>query len=209
MTAYQPEDDWQTKIFAWVGAYRVFIIAGLGLILLIFGGFSFLSGIFEQPKIEVLSSPDIVEEEQKNITVEIAGAINKPGVYDLLSSDRVDRLLIVADGLSADADRGWVDKNINRAARLSDGQKLYIPKINEAGANSPLVNNFQTTINEINKLNINSATLAELDKLPGIGAVRAQAIIDNRPYSLVEELISKKVIPKNVYEDIKDKLIAQ
>ena len=54
--------------------------------------------------------------------------------------------------------------------------------------------------------NINTATGPELDKLPGIGKARLAKIIANRPYKATDELVSKKVIPKNVFDKIKDKI---
>ena len=51
----------------------------------------------------------------------------KPGVYRLSQDDRIDDALIVAGGVSASADREWMEKFLNRAAKLSDGQKIYIP----------------------------------------------------------------------------------
>lgn len=58
-------------------------------------------------------------------------------------------------------------------------------------------------------LDINSATEAELEALHGIGKVRAEAIIKGRPYKGKDELVQKKIIPENVYKDIKDKIIAK
>ena len=58
-------------------------------------------------------------------------------------------------------------------------------------------------------IDINSATAAELDALPGIGAARAAAIIKGRPYRGKDELIAKKIIPQNAYDGIKDKVIAK
>ena len=58
-------------------------------------------------------------------------------------------------------------------------------------------------------VDINSASAEELDKLPGIGPARVKAIIDNRPYSGKDDLRQRKVIPPNVYNQIKDKIIAR
>jgi competence protein ComEA len=58
-------------------------------------------------------------------------------------------------------------------------------------------------------VDINSATKAELDALPGIGSARADAIIKGRPYRGKDELLSKKIIPSNAYDGIKDKVIAR
>jgi competence protein ComEA len=58
-------------------------------------------------------------------------------------------------------------------------------------------------------LDINSATKEQLDALPGIGSARADAIIKGRPYKGKDDLLHKKIIPKNVYDGIKDKIIAK
>ena len=58
-------------------------------------------------------------------------------------------------------------------------------------------------------LDINSASSEELDKLPGVGPARAKAIIAHRPYFGKDDLVNKKIIPSNVYAQIKDKIIAR
>jgi len=58
-------------------------------------------------------------------------------------------------------------------------------------------------------LDINSATKGELDALPGIGAARSEAIVKGRPYKGKDDLVNKKIIPQNVYDGIKDKIIAK
>jgi competence protein ComEA len=58
-------------------------------------------------------------------------------------------------------------------------------------------------------LDINSASADELDKLPGIGSARAKAIIDNRPYRAKSDLAQRKVVPQNVYDQIKDRIVAR
>src|SRR5215472_7241084 len=58
-------------------------------------------------------------------------------------------------------------------------------------------------------LDINSASAEELDKLPGVGPARAKAIIAHRPYFGKDDLVNKKIIPSNVYTQIKDKIIAR
>ncbi|WP_375465553.1 ComEA family DNA-binding protein [uncultured Methylobacterium sp.] len=58
-------------------------------------------------------------------------------------------------------------------------------------------------------IDLNSATTAELDALPGIGAARAAAIVKGRPYKGKDELVQKKILPQSVYDGIKDKVIAK
>ncbi len=112
---------------------------------------------------------------------------------------RIDDLLVVAGGLSIEANRDYVSKNINRALKLSDGQKIYIPTINEKSD----IASFKTQ-----SININNASLEELDSLSGIGPTLAKSIIEQRPYSNIDELQSKGILKKNVFEKIKDKITA-
>jgi DNA uptake protein ComE-like DNA-binding protein len=58
-------------------------------------------------------------------------------------------------------------------------------------------------------IDINTASKDELDKLPGIGPARAEAIIKNRPYNGKDELRRKKVLPENVYQGIRERIIAR
>lgn len=175
----------------------------LGIILLGIGILSSkLIDFSSEPKVEVLG-----EESQKDvqitageIMVEIAGEVMKPGVYSFTSNNRVNDLLLAAGGLSAEADRAWVAQNINLAQRLADGVKIYIPS-----KNSSLENTAKANINS-GKINVNTASLAELDTLYGIGPVTAQKIIDSRPYDRVEILLEKGIVKKNVWEEIKDKI---
>lgn len=186
-------------IFVLIGV----ILTGAGLFFLKTGGFS-------SSKVEVIETKG-EELTASELVVEIAGAVEKPGVYKLPLNSRVDDLLIVAGGLSATADRDWVSKNINRAAKLTDGQKVFIPdkQSGEASANkSGGYQNISTVLGDKNTslVNINTASAKELDSLPGIGQVYAQKIIEQRPYSTPEELVTKKVIPKSTYEKIKDRI---
>lgn len=189
---------------------QYFIIFGLtGLFFIGFGLFITREDFFNSQKVEIVSG-DVLGEENKNIFIEIAGAVENPGVYEVAQGSRVDALFIIAGGLSSKADRKWVEKNINKASVVKDGQKIYIPKIDES-LNDISINygstQSPTTIGEL--LNINTATLSQLDRLDGIGMVRAQKIIDNKPYATIDELLSKKILPKNIFEGIKDKITAQ
>jgi DNA uptake protein ComE-like DNA-binding protein len=58
-------------------------------------------------------------------------------------------------------------------------------------------------------VDINSASAEELDKLPGVGPARVKAIIANRPYNGKDDLVQRKIIPPNVYNHIKGKIIAR
>ena len=108
-------------------------------IIIIFIGISFIGlGLILQnginlgnSKIEVLNNTSSKSADVKigEVTIEISGNVETPGVYHLPTGARIEDALIVSGGITANADRNWVDKNLNRAAKLTDGQKLYIPGI--------------------------------------------------------------------------------
>ena len=110
-------------------------------------------------------------------TVEVKGAMEEPGVYEVPAGSRVDDVLALVQ-LSDDAATG----SLNRAAFVSDGSELVIAAEGDSAAESGIYygtdENDGTAITSL--VNINTAGLAELETLPGIGPVKAQAIIDHR-----------------------------
>ncbi len=138
--------------------------------------------------------------EGKIITVDVSGAVEKPGVYQLPYDSRIVDALIPAGGLSANANRDAISKSINLAQKLTDGSKVYFPSISEPET--------KDQIKGSETVNVNNASLSDLDTLPGIGPITAQKIIDNRPYQNMSELVSKKVLSSSLYAKLKDRLSA-
>ena len=186
-------------LFFLIGA----ILIGLGLLLV-------KDSRITSSKIEVLESTTEGLGEDLEVVVEVAGAVEKPGVYKLTKGVRIEDALISAGGISADADRIWMEKSLNRAAKLIDGQKIYIPRKDEqiSGVSTSNLGGYQTISSSQGSglVNVNAASQKELESLWGIGPVTAQNIIEQRPYSSVEELLTKKILKSNVYERNKDKL---
>lgn len=139
------------------------------------------------------------------IAFDIEGAVEKPGLYQLDEGARVEDILTLAGGLSADADRGWAEKSLNRAAKLTDGGKLYIPATGESTTSQSQVNNKSNVMGLSQKtVNVNSSSQSELESLPGVGPTTAVKIISGRPYMTLEELKSKKIVGAALYEKIKE-----
>lgn len=187
--------------------YRFFLFFILIGIILIGLGFFNLRQKEQTEKVEVLSAT------AKDIVVEISGEIIKPGVYKLPDDSRIDDLLIIGGGLTIDADRDYVEKNINRAEKLIDGKKYYIPAVGWQNDEeiAKKIAGYQTISSVSGTQNggligINTASLTELDTLPGIGQKYGTSIIEHRPYSNTEELVSKGAIPKSVFEKIKNNI---
>lgn len=146
--------------------------------------------------------------ETKHVTVDVEGAVEKPGVYDLPADARVQDALIAAGGMSREADRDRIAKSLNLAAKLTDGDKIYIPFPGDSssgvlaeGSGADAVLGAETAL-----ININTASAKDLDSLPGVGDVTAGKIIAGRPYGAIEELTSKKVVSQKVFGEIKDKV---
>lgn len=144
----------------------------------------------------------------KKMYAEISGAVVKPGVYELTSETRLNDLLKLAHGLSDQADKNYFSVNFNLAHYIQDQEKVYIPSTSEINQGL-YASGFPTnTADETGKININTASVEELDPLPGIGKITAQKIIDNRPYQTIDELLTKKVVKQNVFDTIKDQITA-
>lgn len=164
------------------------------------------------------SKNDIEEKENKEepkemgtgIFVHIDGWIQNPGVYEIKENDRVNTIIEKAGGLK----EGASIKSINLAARLSDGDKIYIPNREEEKqieTTEVKRNNTGTVkITKNSKININKASISELKQITGIGESTANKIIDYREnvgkFKKIEDIKEVKGIGDSKYESIKDKI---
>lgn len=186
-----------------VRRYGVLLISGLvGLFLVGYGVYSAIRP--ERPTVEIVKSEVLGQETEGEgqIMVDVAGAVEKPGLYELPKGARIGDALVIAGGLDALADRGWVARYINLASKLEDGAKIYIPE-NSENSSEQITGGEEKSSGLVN---VNTASRSELESLWGIGEVRAQAIIENRPYGTLEEIMSKAGIPESVYAKIKDEV---
>ncbi|HAF64191.1 TPA: competence protein ComEA [Candidatus Beckwithbacteria bacterium] len=167
-----------------------------------------IAGRARSSEIEIVRSGEEAfdDAQDKEIFVDVSGAVIKPGLYQLAADARVNDALAAAGGLDEAADREWFAKNINLAQKVEDGAKIFIPTISETSSENLGVGGGAAGETVTGKVNVNTATAAELDLLWGIGPATAEKIIANRPYSSVEELLDKKVLKSNVYETNRDKL---
>lgn len=180
----------------------------VGLVLIVGGVFA--SGLSKQkPKDLPVGRQDFPKESlvesQKFISVDVSGAVVKPGVYNLKMGSRIEDAISAAGGFAETANGEYVSKYLNMAQRVSDGSKVYVPMAGDNGV--PVSGGTVAGASVDAKVNINTASQAELEALPGIGPVTASKIISDRSYQAVEDLLSKKVIGKSVFEKIKDQLV--
>jgi competence protein ComEA len=143
------------------------------------------------------------------VVVHVVGAVETPGVYSLPAGSRARDAIDRAGGLGAEADPA----SLNLAAVLIDGQQVVVRSRQQtglAGAGGLTTDEPALLASDGGRLNLNLASQAELDALPGIGAVYAQRIVERRqrhgPFTAIEQLRDEKLIPGAVFERLKDRL---
>ena len=149
------------------------------------------------------------------ITIDMRGAVNKPGVYSLAVGSRVQDALALAGDLQTNADT----RTLNLARKLNDGEQIYVPTIGEATSVPPtalprgMTAARTPTLSSTGKININTATLNELDVLPGIGPAIGQRIIDyrtqNGDFKKIDDIKKVRGIGDAIFEQIKDLISVQ
>ena len=136
------------------------------------------------------------------INVYVSGAVENPDVYPLPLNSIVKDAIAAAGGATDDAD---LDR-INLALRLADQQQVYVPRKGEAVPPPPDGSASAAPA----QININTASVEDLDKLPGIGPSIANAIIDyrttNGPFKQIEDINAVKGIGDALFEKIKDQI---
>lgn len=145
----------------------------------------------------------------KKITVYISGAVSKPGIVTLNEGDRLATAVEKVGGMTKKADLDGV----NMAIRVQDEMHYIIPKIGEVvkDNNSQVVkegNINQDESSKASQININIATIEELDTLPGVGEATANKIVNHRSekgdFKSVEEIKNVNGIGDKKFEDMKD-----
>lgn len=189
------------KKFTWVDGM---LVIGLALIV---GGLAMAIRVNKSEEMvsKIEEGNVMVEEKQSKILIDISGEVVKPGVYEMNNGDRVIEVLKKCEGLSVNADRDWVEKNLNRARLLKDGEKIYIPKVSEKFND---VQKEKVLGDQSGLVNINTASLVELDKLPGVGPGIGQKIINYREekggFVNIEEIKLVSGIGDKLFLEIKD-----
>lgn len=133
------------------------------------------------------------------IFVHVCGAVREPGVVRLAEDSRAADALAVAGGFREDA----AQDAVNLAARLTDGEKLYFPTVEEATAQA-------SEKTSTGLVNINTADKEALCSLPGIGEAKAEDILryreENGSFGSCEDIMLVPGIKTSVYNKIKEKI---
>lgn len=196
--------------------------AGLVLAVMIVSG-----GCTKKEELLLVSEEDAFTDEETNpaeevssdaiadsgvICIHVCGAVRQPGVYELQAGSRVYEAVQAAGGFAQGADQNYV----NQAQELNDGIKLVIPTLEEAAAVREKEffavgsEGEQPEKDSEGRININTASEAQLCDIPGIGATRAAAIAAYREshggFQKPEDIMKVSGIKEGMYEKIKDSI---
>ncbi|MBO0439769.1 helix-hairpin-helix domain-containing protein [Candidatus Enterococcus ikei] len=143
----------------------------------------------------------------KQIYVDIKGAVKKPGMYEGSADMRVWDAVMLAGGVSEEADT----KQVNFSERIIDQMVIYVPKVGEEIQSTEKNNDSQgSQSKETNKINLNQANETELQALPGIGQKKAQEIIryreENGGFKSIEDLKNISGFGEKTFEKLKDSI---
>ena len=178
-------------VMALVGVLVVAVVAGLVL-----GEGQTVTVERAAPK-ETDAEEAVAEEppEAEPLVVHVDGAVKAPGVYEVEPEGRVADAVAAAGGLAQGADT----TSLNLAAFLTDGEKIHVPLEGEEAA----PDSASDEGGEPDLINLNTADVAELDELPGVGEATALAIVEDReangPFTSPEDLMRVSGIGEKKY----------
>ncbi|WP_448163859.1 helix-hairpin-helix domain-containing protein [Bacillus thuringiensis] len=157
----------------------------------------------QEKEIEKKGKPKIsdTKEQKRTIIIDVKGAVNKEGVYEMKEGDRVKDAVQKAGGFLSEVDM----KKVNLAQIVQDQMLLYIPSKNESEQG------MFTSSKEGGKIRINTAAKEQLEKITGIGSRKAESILKYReehgPFQKIEDLLEIDGIGAKSLEKIKDQII--
>ncbi len=132
-----------------------------------------------------------------DLVVDVEGGVNAPGIHRLPAGSRVADALAAAGGYAESADLAAAAQSLNLAAAVVDGQQIYVPVVGGGPAGGGDGGD--------GLVNLNRASQAELEALPGIGPVTAEKIIAaraERPFATLDELVTREVLTARQLEQI-------
>jgi competence protein ComEA len=184
----------------YVKQYRVYIVIAFITILIVIG-------LLKEPQQHqsILPVADYQEEPVEEVIyiyVDLKGAVEYPGVYKVERSSRLFQVVNLAGGLLENAD----SNAINLSVILGDQDVIYIPTIGEEYPS--IIDQEEHNIGGV--ININTATIEQLQELPGIGPSTAQNIIDyrneNGSFETIEDIMKVSGIGESTFENIQESI---
>lgn len=198
----------------WIKEHKRYV--GITLVLVFLLGYYFVFAlpeaseeanwnVSEEHDLEMIEETPLEQLPEEEILIDVKGAVQKPGVYKAVLGERVIDIIEKAGGITERANSAA----INFAMRVTDEMIVYVPSIGEEENNRDVVMAASSSGNS-DQININQATQAELETLPGIGPSKAQAIIEyretNGPFKAIEDIMSISGFGEKTFEKLKDSI---
>lgn len=193
---------------------RIFFISFILIAMLCLNGCRKDSYVYEFDVVDEVSQEYMQQSAQNEVTediispmicIHVCGAVANPGVYELNSQSRLYEAIMLAGGFTDDADQN----HLNLAQFLQDGQQIYVNTVEETQMKGLLVDDSPKSQSD-GLININTASVQELKKLPGIGESKAQSIISYREntgvFTNIEQIKRVEGIKEGLFQKIKDKI---
>jgi competence protein ComEA len=198
----RPEQDAGGKLANWLRANASAVLFGVALVAALAGGFTWLAVRPAPRRVEiVIPAP-------APVVVQVSGAVGTPGVYTLQAGSRVADAIAAAGGFSSAA----AADSVNQAAKLADGARVDVPVLANPSRGSE-ADGPATAQGPPGLTDLNTATVQELESLPGIGPTLAAAIIDfrskNGPITRVDQLLAVDGLGPKKIEAIRPFLVQQ
>jgi competence protein ComEA len=189
------------SVLAWFVGHRTLLGVGvLGAVLVSIG--LLIARRPEPPRLvlqQTATRPAASPQVTSLVVVHLSGEVVAPGIYRLPAGSRIEDVLKAGGGPSGDGDI----HRLNLAARLADGQQVVVPRRID-----PVLALMASPSPVPGRVNVNRASVAELDRLPGVGPVTAQRIVAYREqhgaFTMIEQLRDAKLVSAATFEKIKD-----
>ena len=167
----------------------------------------------EEP-VPVISAQTQAKSKEQLITVYVSGAVARPGLYELPAGIRAQEAVEAAGGFTEAANQ----EKVNLAKKLKDGSQVNVPALKgskkaitgtNASAGTASIGSQQK---QVGLVNINTASITELDSLPGVGEVTAQRIVEYRQqhsFTRIEDIMQVKGIGEAKFNKMKNRITVQ
>jgi len=191
----------QPLALAAIGA--ALLVAGLAVVIAIGSA----SGVAGGPDASVVAAETgVAGGTTGTVVVDVAGAVVTPGVYRLATGARVGDAIEAAGGFGPRVDAARAARELNLAATVTDGQQVHVPSRDEPGAGAGNDGGGGSGGSSGTLIDVNSATQAELESLPGIGPVTAGKIVEARaqaPFRTVDDLRERGLVGQKTFDSIR------
>lgn len=195
------------------------LILCLGFISFCLGGYFTYLSYFKQPQFSYLpvddewrsylgelvnraKTPSVASALPEAFFVDVSGAVERPGVYQISGESRVQDALLMAGGFLPQASQQFIHQELNLSRKIQDQEKIYVPLEGEEITSKAVKPSVQNTSSGETKISLDSASLEDLMALEGIGEKRAEAILAGYPYASEQDFLERSGLSRTLAQEL-------